>query len=454
MSHSPSSQPPDRASPCNPDRLPQCSASCLYPLWIGTSWTRDSGKENQSSEPVSLLKSITFHISTAFLPAWLNPSTPWRRPDWLPPDSSPGRRQKLCLCLWGECKPRPSHRHDPFAQSGECVCRCPVPRRSSPRCGWTGCPDLELEISGDRKQEKHQEYVHTGIRRLRPPLSLTSYVCGHQNRRVLLLEVADDLVPLALVHVSVQEAQAVALLRQVGGQLLAVRLLGDEDQHRPWGGELHQPPGQPPPLVWATEQQLHHLGHVLVGLRGDDSEITSVHQKCCCHYREGHRFKTNIHVGSLTCLATQVCGSSLCFQLTRGAAAPITFLSLYNEGVTVRTSPMSPCTTRIGSTRMSLASLSIFFLKVALNSKADRRQEESVSCLNSDKKMVLSLLKASYSACRAGRGWRWIWPGTLKHNREENERKCKKNNLAVASSDDADAPKPMSNMRSASSNTR
>lgn len=37
------------------------------------------------------------------------------------------------------------------------------------------------------------------------------------------------------------------------------------------------------------------------------------------------------------------------------------------------TSPMSPCTTRIGSTRMSLASLSIFFLKVALKSNAEEK---------------------------------------------------------------------------------
>lgn len=36
---------------------------------------------------------------------------------------------------------------------------------------------------------------------------------------------------------------------------------------------------------------------------------------------------------------------------------------------------MSPCTTRIGSTRMSLASLSIFFLKVALKSNAEETQE-------------------------------------------------------------------------------
>lgn len=39
------------------------------------------------------------------------------------------------------------------------------------------------------------------------------------------------------------------------------------------------------------------------------------------------------------------------------------------------TSPMSPCTTRIGSTRMSLANLSIFFLKVALKSSAEERQK-------------------------------------------------------------------------------
>lgn len=78
---------------------------------------------------------------------------------------------------------------------------------------------------------------------------LTSDVGGHQDGQVLLLEVADDLVPLALVHVSVQQAQAVSLLRQVGRQLFAVRLLGDEDEHGAGGGELHQPARQPVPLV-------------------------------------------------------------------------------------------------------------------------------------------------------------------------------------------------------------
>lgn len=62
-----------------------------------------------------------------------------------------------------------------------------------------------------------------------PLLILTSYIGGHQNRRILFLEVADDLVPLTLVHVSMQEAQAVALLVQVSSQFLTVCLLGDED---------------------------------------------------------------------------------------------------------------------------------------------------------------------------------------------------------------------------------
>lgn len=78
---------------------------------------------------------------------------------------------------------------------------------------------------------------------------LTSHVGGHQHGEVLLLEVGDDLVPLALVHVSMQQAQAVALLSQVGGQLLAVGLLGDKDEHGASGGELHQAPRQPAPLL-------------------------------------------------------------------------------------------------------------------------------------------------------------------------------------------------------------
>lgn len=61
-------------------------------------------------------------------------------------------------------------------------------------------------------------------------LGLTRNVSCHQNRQILFLKVADDLVPLTLVHVSVQEAQAVALLVQVSSQFLTVCLLGDEDE--------------------------------------------------------------------------------------------------------------------------------------------------------------------------------------------------------------------------------
>lgn len=77
----------------------------------------------------------------------------------------------------------------------------------------------------------------------------TSHVRGHQNRHVVFLEVADDLVPLTLVHVSVQEAQAVTFLGQVSGQFFRVCLLGDENQDRAGGGELDQPAGQPRPFV-------------------------------------------------------------------------------------------------------------------------------------------------------------------------------------------------------------
>lgn len=74
-----------------------------------------------------------------------------------------------------------------------------------------------------------------GSRKLLPspsptPLVPTSYISGHQNRQILFLEVADDLVPLTLVHVSVQEAKAVALLGQVSSQFFTVCLLSDEDE--------------------------------------------------------------------------------------------------------------------------------------------------------------------------------------------------------------------------------
>lgn len=80
------------------------------------------------------------------------------------------------------------------------------------------------------------------------PLLHTSYVGGNQNRQILLLEIGDDLVSLTLVHVSVQEAQAVALLLQVSCQFLTVRLLGDKNEDRARGGELDQPPDQPRPF--------------------------------------------------------------------------------------------------------------------------------------------------------------------------------------------------------------
>lgn len=50
----------------------------------------------------------------------------------------------------------------------------------------------------------------------------------------------------------------------------------------------------------------------------------------------------------------------------------------------VITSPMSPCTTRIGSIRISRANFSIFLRKVALNKRAKRRKKKQY--LNSLKK--------------------------------------------------------------------
>lgn len=60
---------------------------------------------------------------------------------------------------------------------------------------------------------------------------LTCYISGYQNRQILLLKISYDLVPLTLVHVSMKEAQAVALLYQVRGQFFTVCLLGDKDEN-------------------------------------------------------------------------------------------------------------------------------------------------------------------------------------------------------------------------------
>lgn len=99
-----------------------------------------------------------------------------------------------------------------------------------------------------------------------PCCVLTSYISGHQNGQIFLLKVTDDFVPLTLVHVSVQKTQAVSLLCQVSSQFLTVCLLGNKDENGARGGKLNKPPRQPTPFIRPTGQQLHYLGHILIGL--------------------------------------------------------------------------------------------------------------------------------------------------------------------------------------------
>lgn len=73
----------------------------------------------------------------------------------------------------------------------------------------------------------------------------------------------------------------------------------------------------------------------------------------------------------------------------------------------LHTSPMSPCTTRIGSTKMSLASLSIFFRKVALN----RRAVKEIKCFQILRALLLikikhcRITKEIHLLCLSGRTW-------------------------------------------------
>lgn len=65
---------------------------------------------------------------------------------------------------------------------------------------------------------------------------------------------------------------------------------------------------------------------------------------------------------------------------------------------------MSPCTTRIGSTKMSLANLSIFFRKVALKRRAVKEIVLGI------KKLlyildIFSKYKNKYLLCLSGRTW-------------------------------------------------
>lgn len=64
-----------------------------------------------------------------------------------------------------------------------------------------------------------------------PQVTLTSNISSYQYGQILLLKVSNDFVPLTLIHVSMEQPQAITFLIQICSQLLAVSLFSDKDQH-------------------------------------------------------------------------------------------------------------------------------------------------------------------------------------------------------------------------------
>ncbi len=60
---------------------------------------------------------------------------------------------------------------------------------------------------------------------------LTGNIGSDQHRRLLVLEGVDDRVSLRLVHISVDDQHLEVALFQLVGDLHAMRLSRDEDQH-------------------------------------------------------------------------------------------------------------------------------------------------------------------------------------------------------------------------------
>lgn len=98
--------------------------------------------------------------------------------------------------------------------------------------------------------------------------SPTCHISSYQDGDPLFLEFRNDFVPLALVHVPMEQPQVVILLLEVIGQLLCVGFLGDKEEDAPRGGELHQAPRQPVPLAGPRGENLHNLSDIFICLRG------------------------------------------------------------------------------------------------------------------------------------------------------------------------------------------
>ena len=78
---------------------------------------------------------------------------------------------------------------------------------------------------------------------------------------LLLLKCADDVITLSLEHVTVKtSAVNLRLDLEVVPELLAVLLLGDEDDDGALTHELHQVLHQPLPLVATQRNHFHNLG--------------------------------------------------------------------------------------------------------------------------------------------------------------------------------------------------
>ena len=90
-------------------------------------------------------------------------------------------------------------------------------------------------------------------------VSTVGLLSPHQDGELLFLEGVDDLVAVVLREVAVDAAHVELLHLEVLRQLVAVLLLGDEDEHGALGHEGDEARHQPLPLEPARPHHLHNL---------------------------------------------------------------------------------------------------------------------------------------------------------------------------------------------------
>lgn len=118
-------------------------------------------------------------------------------------------------------------------------------------------------------------YTHN-LSELLSKKSHTCHISSYQDGDPLFLKFRNDLIPLALVHVPMEQPQVMILLLEVIGQLLCVGFLGDKEENAPRGRELHEAPRQPVPLAGPRGENLHNLSDIFICLRGEMSSVRKV----------------------------------------------------------------------------------------------------------------------------------------------------------------------------------